>query len=414
MSLTRERRRLRPPRRARVRWLALSVLLAVAYVVAVALIGTGGTSTRTPPANRARAGTAPRVAPRRAKVAAPAPAHRPPRTPAARPTSVSGQPGPARMLGQMIVARFAGATPPASLLDRIRRGEVGGVILFSDNVAAGTLATRRLTRELQLAAAKGRNPPLLIMTDQEGGTVKRLAGPPELAAADMTSHATALSEGAATGRLLRSAGVNVDLAPVADVEQAPGSFLGTRSFANNPVAVADRACGFAQGLASQRVAYTLKHFPGLGLAAGDTDTSVVSVDASAGELRNDYAAYEACGANRLAMIMVSSAIYPSLSGPLPAVMSTEIYQRELPIALGGSSALTISDDLQSVAIAAQTAPARHAINAGLDLLMYAQTEQASAAAYAQLLHEVNSGLIPIADLREAVQRLLQLKHLLGR
>ena len=252
------------------------------------------------------------------------------------------------------------------------------------------------------------------MTDQEGGTVKRLAGPPDLAAADMTSDLTALTQGAATGKLLRSAGVNVDLAPVADVEQEPGSFLGTRSFSNNPVEVADRACAFAQGVASQGVAYTLKHFPGLGLATADTDTNVVSVDASASELRNDYAAYEECGANRLAMIMVSSAIYPALSGPLPAVMSPEIYQHELPIALGGSDALTISDDLQSTAIAAQTAPARHAIDAGLDLLMYAQTEQASAAAYAQLLADVNSGLIPIANLRAADQKILQLKQLVAR
>jgi beta-N-acetylhexosaminidase len=318
------------------------------------------------------------------------------------------------MLGQMIIARFAGPTPPAALLDRIRQGEVGGVILFSDNVAAGTLATRRLTQELQLAAAQGNNPVLLIMTDQEGGTVRRLAGPPDLAAADMTSDSIALSQGVATGRFLRSAGVNVDLAPVADVEREPGSFLGTRSFGNNPVEVADRACAFAQGVASQGVAYTLKHFPGLGLATANTDTSVVSVDASAGELRNDYAAYGECGSNRLAMIMVSSAVYPTLSGPLPAVMSPEIYKRELPIALGGSDALTISDDFQSSAIAAQTAPARHAIDAGLDMLMYAQTGQASAAASAELLHEVSSGLIPIANLRAADEKILGLKQLVAR
>ncbi len=412
MSLTRERGRLRAPRRTRLRWLALAALLVVACLVAVLLVATGGTSTRTPPTKRARARQATPATPQHAKAAVAA--NRPARAPAVHPTIVSGQPGPARMLGQMIVARFAGPTPPASLLDRIRRGEVGGIILFSDNVAAGTLATRRLTQELQLAAIQGGNPSLLIMTDQEGGTVNRLAGPPDLAPADMTSATTALGEGEATGRLLRSAGVNVDLAPVADVERASGSFLGTRSFGSNPLEVADRACAFAQGLASQGVAYTLKHFPGLGLATGNTDTSVVSVNAPAGELRNDYAAYENCGASHLAMIMVSSAIYPSLSGPLPAVMSPEIYQRELPIALGGSPALTISDDLQSAAIGAQTAPARHAVDAGLDLLMYAQTEKASAAAFAQLLDEVNSAAVPISDVRAADRKILRLKHLLGR
>jgi len=312
----------------------------------------------------------------------------------------------------MVVARFAGATPPASLLDRIRRGEVGGVILFSDNVADGLLATHRLTQELQLAASQGGNPPLLIMTDQEGGEVKRLVGPPDLAPAAMTSDTTAFSEGAATGRLLRSAGVNVDLAPVADVERVPESFLGSRSFGSNALLVADRACAFAQGLASQDIAFTLKHFPGLGRATGNTDTEVVSVDARADVLRADYAAYATCGTNRLAMVMVSSAIYPALSGLLPAVMSPEIYQRELPIALAGGSALTISDDLQSVAISAQTAPARHAIDAGLDLLMYAQTEEASAVAYVQLFDEASSGLIPASASRRADQKILRLKRLL--
>lgn len=396
-------------RKTHGRTAALAGLLLVGCLV-VALIAIGGASTSTRP-NRARARIAPRAAPRRAKTAA---AGRPASGAlVAHPQAASAQPSPARMLGQMIVARFPGPTPPASLLERIRGGDVGGVILFSDNIASGTLAMRRLTHELQLAAAQGGNPPLLIMTDQEGGTVKRLAGPPDLAPADMTSDATAFSQGAATGRLLRSAGVTVDLAPVADVERAAGSFLGTRAFGTNALEVASRGCAFAQGLASQGVAYTLKHFPGLGLADGNTDTSVASVDAPAGLLRTDYAAYQACGASRLAMIMVSSAIYPSLSGPLPAVMSPEIYQRELPIALGGRPAVTISDDLQSVAIAAQTAPARHAIEAGLDLLMYAGTEQASTAAYTQLLDDVGSGLVPISDLRAADQKILQLKKLLG-
>ena len=87
---------------------------------------------------------------------------------------------------------------------------------------------------------------------------------------------------------------------------------------------------------------------------------------------------------------------------------------ELPIAVGGSRVLTISDDLQSAAIAAQTAPARDAIEAGLDLLMYAQTQQASGVAYAQLLREVISGEIPVADLRAADRKIRQLKLLLGR
>jgi beta-N-acetylhexosaminidase len=310
----------------------------------------------------------------------------------------------------MIVARFQGTAPSASFMARVRKGQIGGVILFGDNVAHGVEATRRLVEGLQQDAHAGGNPPLLIMTDQEGGEVKRLPGPPELAAADMTSPAVALAQGRATGRLLKAAGVNVDLAPVADVERIPGSFLGTRSFGSIPSVVAHRACSFAEGVSSAGVAYTLKHFPGLGRAPGNTDLGSVSIDATPDELRSDYRGYETCGANPRALVMVSSAVYPALSGGLPAVMSPAIYRHELPLAVPGRSPLTISDDLQSPAIESQTAPARRAIDAGLDLLLYAQTEQASDDAYSKLLSDVRAGLIPVTRLVAAERKILALKN----
>jgi beta-N-acetylhexosaminidase len=316
------------------------------------------------------------------------------------------------MLGQMIVARFRGSVPSPELLARIRAGQIGGVILFADNVSGGVTGTRQLSSELQRAAARGGNPPLLIMTDQEGGAVRRLVGPPSLAPADMTSATIARAQGRAAGRLLGSAGINVDLAPVADVESSP-NFLGSRSFGSAPAAVARRACAFAAGLSGQGIAYTLKHFPGLGLAVGNTDLGTVRISAPASVLRAGYAAYRACGSGPLGLVMVSSAIYPALSGSLPAVMSPAIYQRELRSAVPGSLPVTISDDLQSPAIESQVAPARHAIQAGVDLLMYAQTEQASAVAYSKLLAEARGGVISTARLASADARIRALKRRLA-
>lgn len=113
------------------------------------------------------------------------------------------------------------------------------------------------------------------------------------------------------------------------------------------------ACAFASGLASQGVAYTLKHFPGLGLAASSTDDGPVSIDAPAAALRQDYLAYLTCASNPLAIVMVSSAIYPKLTGTLPAVMSPLTYQRELRLAAPTRTVLTISDDLQARALSGQ-------------------------------------------------------------
>jgi beta-N-acetylhexosaminidase len=315
-----------------------------------------------------------------------------------------------RTLGQMIVARFPGEQPSQAFLRRVRLGQIGGVILFADNLIGGPANIRALTQELQLAARQGGNPPLLVMADQEGGAVRRVPGAPFLAPREMGSAATALQQGRAAGALLRSVGINVDLAPVADVEVDPSSFLGTRAFGSSPALVADRACAFATGLAKEGVGYTLKHFPGLGAAPASTDDGPVSIAASTTALRADYLAYANCTSNPLAMVMVSSAIYPSLTGSLPAVMSALTYKRELRIVAPQANVPTISDDLQAPSLNHQSSPARTAINAGLDLAMYAQTEDGSTEAYQLLEQDVADGQISPERLHEAGQAILRLKQ----
>lgn len=319
------------------------------------------------------------------------------------------------MIGQMIVARFPGPDPSASFLARIRAGQIGGVILFGDNVTGGETATRQLIGQLQQAAHQGGNPPLLIMTDQEGGTVRRLLwAPPTLAASAMDSDVIARAEGEAAGRALHAIGVNMDLAPVADVERVAGSFLGTRSFGSNPGLVAAHACAFAEGLAAAGVGFTLKHFPGLGRATADTDLQPVTIGATATALRADYRAYRRCGARPYAVAMISSASYPNLTGtPQPAVLSPEIYAMELPYATRGSKPLTISDDLQAPAIVDQTNAAQQAVDAGLDLLMYAQTEAGSASAYDRLLTVARAGGIDRSRLAAADRAILAFKGLVA-
>src|SRR4051812_49577594 len=117
-----------------------------------------------------------------------------------------------RAVGRKIVTGMDGTFPSRSLRARVRRGQVGGVILFGTNVGPGL---GRAIAALQRAARAGGNPPLLIAVDQEGGAVKRLRSlPPSRAPAQMTA-ATAGTEGTATGRAPRAPGVNIHLAPPA-------------------------------------------------------------------------------------------------------------------------------------------------------------------------------------------------------
>jgi beta-N-acetylhexosaminidase len=315
-----------------------------------------------------------------------------------------------QMLGQMIVSPYAGGSPPPALLDRVRAGDVGGVILFSENTAGGKASTQSAIAELQAAARASGKPPLLVMTDQEGGEVRRLSwAPPFLATADMRSSAVAQAEGAATGQALRAVGVNLDLAPVSDVVRVANSFLGTRSFGDEPLAVSERACAFAGGLASAGVGYTLKHFPGLGRALGDTDNGPVTINASAHEMRADYQTYIRCASNPDGIVMVSNATYPALTGnSTPAVMSPEIYRTELG-QIAGYNGVTISDALGAGALAHELGPAERAIDAGLDLALYAGTEEESVNAYATLREDLRTGAIPRSRVEDAYHAIMALK-----
>ena len=172
-----------------------------------------------------------------------------------------------QLAGQLLLVRMRGTTPSAAFLQRVERGEVGGVVLFGDNLGPG--GPKAAIAALQAAAKAGGQPPVLVAVDQEGGIVKRLAGPPTLAPPAMTTAAAARAQGIATGRSLRSLGIRLDLAPVLDVDH--GGFIGPRTFGSTPVTVAVRGVAFADGLAARGVGATAKHFPGLGRAAVSTD-----------------------------------------------------------------------------------------------------------------------------------------------
>jgi len=317
-----------------------------------------------------------------------------------------------QQVGQLLIATYQGQTPPASLLRAIRLGQIGAVILMGDNTTGGVKATKAATTQMQAAAQSGGNAGLLIMTDQEGGQVKRLPGPPQYPAADMSSPTLAYAQGRATGVMLKQAGVNVDLAPVADVVRVNGFIeQEQRSFGRSAAVVAPAACAFASGLAGTGVAYTLKHFPGLGDAVQSTDNASVSIKESASAIHADDAAYRQCGHSPLALVMVSSASYTNLTGSTPAVLDPKIYAQVMKS--DGITALPISDDFEAVAMAKINSPARTALNAGLDMVMYADYESVALSAYSTLLADAQDGSLSRSRVRAASERVLELKQQLG-
>jgi beta-N-acetylhexosaminidase len=292
---------------------------------------------------------------------------------------------PAQLAGQRVVYSYTGVKPPARLLSLISRGEAAGVIFFTDNVGGpGQLAAA--VRELDQAAAGNQDPvrlPLLLMTDQEGGLVRRLPGPPELSArqigdsADPASTATQAGGGAAM--TLRSNDLNVNLAPVLDVYRQPGNFISHlgRSFSSNPAAVATLGTDYAAAEQRGGVAATAKHFPGLGAAAlsQNTDQQPVTLPLPASAIRNvDELPYRSAIAAHVKLIMLSWAVYPALDPVYPAGMSATIAVGELRHRLGFTG-VTVTDALEAGALRRFGPIANRATlaaRAGMDLLLCSQ------------------------------------------
>jgi beta-N-acetylhexosaminidase len=262
-----------------------------------------------------------------------------------------------------------GTYPSASLLGRVRAGEVGGVILMGPNISNQLDAA---IASLQGAARTAGDPPLVIATDQEGGPIRRLeTAPPDEAPADMSGNTE--PRGRAAAHALLDAGINTDLAPVADVAHA-GDFLGTRTFSANPTAVGAAACQFAKGLNLGGVNATFKHFPGLGAAFTNTDRQLTIVSADRNQLLSDLLPYRECQPQ---LVMVSNAICPALGSELPAVFSRGIVTGLLRDQLGFRG-VTISDSLAAPGVTSSDA-AVGATNAGIDMLLYTDETESSLA-----------------------------------
>lgn len=287
---------------------------------------------------------------------------------------------PTQKAGQRVIFSYPGATPPASLLDQIRAGTVGGVIFFGENITglsqiAGVVA--------QLRKAHAESPvrsPLLLMTDQEGGIVRRLPGEPVLsekqvgASADPVAAARDAGTGAAEN--IAGVGMNCNLAPVLDVYRVAGNFDDQfgRSYSMDPKVCAE--CGTANVTAQQRlgVVATAKHFPGLGAAtrAQNTDLATVTLDVPRDELRSvDELPFRAAITAGVQMVMTSWAVYPALDPDLPAGLSPTIVQRELRHRLRFHG-VTITDALEAGSLEAYGTSAQRGVlaaRAGMDVLL---------------------------------------------
>jgi beta-N-acetylhexosaminidase len=296
------------------------------------------------------------------------------------------------LCGDLIVAGF----PGTSLDDRTRRAlqekRQAGVMLFKRNVES-VAAVHELSREICAATASGFGP--MISVDQEGGRVRRLPEPcvqlPPMRLLGSIGHEGLIRRAAgAVGAELFALGVNVNFAPVLDVDSNPKNpVIGDRSFSDNPDVVSNLGIAFAQGLQSRGVLACGKHFPG----HGDTDQDshlalpVVAHDRErleAVELAPFRRAVRTVGAFMTAHV-VFEAIDPSLPATLSKLVIQDFVRREM-----GYDGLVFSDDLEMRALADRFTveeSAVQAIRAGCDVLLICEHGDLADRAHAALLAE---------------------------
>jgi beta-N-acetylhexosaminidase len=273
----------------------------------------------------------------------------------------------AQQVGQLIVLRFAGTTPPDDVREALRERRVAGVILFRDNVADPT-QLRALTRALRRSGGRP-----IIAVDQEGGEIRIVPwAPPAAAAPEQEAAGSVRADAEAAGAALRGLGITVSLAPVGDVPSVAGAALGGRAFATEPDAVREAMAAAAQGWRAGGVAATAKHFPGLGGAAVNTDDGSATIERSRAQLEaTDLPSFAAAIEAGVPLVMVGHARYPALDPDRIASQSEPIIQQLLRERMGFRG-VVVTDSMEaraSLATGAITTVSERAVRAGADLLL---------------------------------------------
>ncbi len=311
---------------------------------------------------------------------------------------------PEEKAGAHIMAGFPGTAAPPSLLERIREGRVGGVILFTRNIESAE-QTLDLTHSLQLAASSSRHPaPLLIGIDQEGGRVSRISDDfTRFPAAGLFGRAgdPALTEEAAraTGAELRAVGVNLDFAPVVDLLTNPEcTVIGDRAYGDEPGLVSVMGAAVIGGLQSEGVAASAKHFPGIGEMAPDPHETLPFCDLSPETLRErELAPFRAAFDRDLpgggvASVLVAHAVYTKIDPGRPASISPRIVGNLLRKELGYAG-LAVTDDLEMGAVEDSAEASLASLLAGSDIALICHSEEKQERALELIAAAIRSGEI---------------------
>lgn len=328
-------------------------------------------------------------------------------------------------VGQLMMVGVDAQAPKQSSNEAVDTHHVGNIFI-AGRTTAGSQATQKVISSFTSKVGPGTThaTPMLVATDQEGGEVQVLAGSgfsdiPSALDQSAQPRDQLVASARTWGKELADVGVNMNLAPVADLvdiaRPASNEPIGRwgREYGHDAATVSSQAGAFAEGMQASKVIPTYKHFPGLGRVKDNTDTSAGVVDSTTTRSADTavsviFGAAIAAGAP---VIMVSSATYSLIDPSAPAVFSstivTDMLRREM-----GFSGVVITDDV-SAAVQVQDVSAGdravRAIRAGCDLVLASADPTVAADMVKALISTARSDPAFAARVDESATRVLNLK-----
>lgn len=321
-------------------------------------------------------------------------------------------------IGQLFFFGFPGEELSPEIVSLISEYKLGNVILFARNIN-DPKQLFALNREIhqRITAATGIMP--LIAIDQEGGMVTRIMRgatfPPGAMTIAATDKEMAYRMGKAVGEELRALGINMNLAPVLDVNNNPDNpVINVRSFSDDPEMVARYGCEYIRGLQETGIIATGKHFPGHGDTSKDSHHFLPVINHDKDRLDHvELHPFRRAVVAGLDAIMSAHMIFPAYEdNDLPATLSKKVLTGLLREEIGFTG-LIVSDCMEMKAIDDHFTAARGALLgllAGLDMVFISHTPDKQRAALELVTASVETGEFPLALLDEKVERILRYKE----
>ena len=323
--------------------------------------------------------------------------------------------------GYHVIYSYPDLVPPQKLLDLIKQGKVGGVLLSPSNIDHNIVNVVRTFQDTYAKSPAYAGVPLLIVTNQEGGQNNQVPGGPSLTAKEIGSSKQKWQSASKAGReaadAMKAAHANTNLAPVLGVYREAGDFLdqADRSFSDHASTVLECVTPWISAQQAGGVIATAKHYPGLGMAAANesTDYDPVTINAPLHTLRSvDEVPYFGAITAGVDMVMSSWAIYPSMDSK-PAGMSRAWLQNELRGRLGFRGVI-VCDSIEAGALESFGDYSKRAVlatQAGVDLIVSAwMVVENGENVIDGLVAALKDGSVSRRDFEAASERILNLRE----